>query len=95
MKKILASSVTLVLIGFLALAALELPILGSADSLANNAVAKLYVDQAISDTGAVNVVAAMILDYRAFDTFVEASVIFTALTAVIGLLKKGGSRYED
>lgn len=95
MKKILASSVTLLLIGFLSLAVLELPLLGSPDSLANNAVAKYYVDQAIADTGAVNVVAAMILDYRAFDTFIEASVIFTALMAVVGLLKKGGSRYED
>ncbi len=95
MKKILASSVTLLLIGFLLMAVSEFPKFGSADSPAYNVVASTYVEKAVEDTGAVNIVAAMILDYRAFDTFIESSVIFTSLIAVIGVLRKGGAKYED
>lgn len=95
MKKILASSVTLLLIGFLLLAIYEFPEFGSTSSPAYNVVASTYVDRAVEDTGAVNIVAAMILDYRAFDTFIESSVIFTSLIAVIGVLRKGGAKYED
>lgn len=95
MKKILATSVTLFFIGFLMLGVMEFPKFGDPESLAYNEVAETYVNESMEETGAVNIVAAMILDYRAFDTFIESSVIFTSLIAVIGVLKKGGTKYED
>lgn len=38
------------------------------------------------ETGAVNTVAGMILDYRAFDTLGESFVLFTAVCAVTILM---------
>ncbi|MBS7527777.1 MAG: hypothetical protein PWP51_1147 [Clostridiales bacterium] len=94
MKPIVATLLTVCFIGFLLLAVVEMPAVG-ADSLPmHNEVMDKYVDDAIEDTGAINIVAAIILDYRAFDTFVEASVIFTALVCILIVLKRSGSRYE-
>ena len=45
-----------------------------------------YVEQGTEETGAVNTVAGMILDYRAFDTLGESFVLFTAVCAVTILM---------
>ena len=50
-------------------------------------VVKRYVEKGLEETGAVNVVAGMILDYRAFDTLGESHVLFTALVCVMILLR--------
>ncbi|MBQ2668008.1 MAG: hypothetical protein IJF56_05205 [Clostridia bacterium] len=52
-----------------------------------NAVYEHYVGQGRDQTGAVNTVAGMILDYRAFDTLGESFVLFTAVCAVLLLLQ--------
>lgn len=46
-----------------------------------------YIEDGVEETGAVNVVAGMILDYRAFDTLGESHVLFTALICVLILLR--------
>lgn len=51
-------------------------------------VAQYYIDKALEETGAVNIVAGMILDYRAFDTLGESFVLFTALNCVLILLRR-------
>lgn len=86
---------TLTLIGFLLLAVAEMPPFGLESNPAHNEVMDKYTNDAMTDTGAVNIVSAMILDYRAFDTFIEASVIFTGLICIMTVLKKGGTKYED
>ncbi|MEA4822639.1 MAG: hydrogen gas-evolving membrane-bound hydrogenase subunit E [Clostridiaceae bacterium] len=65
-----------------------LPRLGEADNPANNEVEQRYIEAGLEETGAVNIVAGMILDYRAFDTFGESCVLFTAVSCVFILLKK-------
>lgn len=50
-------------------------------------VVERYIEKGLEETGAVNAVAGMILDYRAFDTLGESHVLFTALTVVIILLQ--------
>ena len=50
-------------------------------------VVERYVEKGLEETGAVNVVAGMILDYRAFDTLGESHVLFTALICVMILLR--------
>ena len=50
-------------------------------------VVKRYVEKGLQETGAVNIVAGMILDYRAFDTLGESHVLFTALVCVMILLR--------
>ena len=64
-----------------------LPPFGSPDNPAHNEVSRRYVEQGLSETGAVNVVAGMILDYRGFDTFGESCVLFVAVCAVLALLR--------
>lgn len=95
MRKVLAALLTAVFIGFLLIAVFEMPALGSDTLIMHNEVMDKYVNDAITDTGAINIVSAIILDYRAFDTFVEASVIFTALICIFIVLKRSGSHYEE
>jgi multicomponent Na+:H+ antiporter subunit B len=88
MKKLLSIAITITLIMILLLGVNELPKFGQSDNPANNEVAHYYIEQTTKDTGAMNIVTGIILDYRAFDTFVEASVLFTASIVVLVLLKK-------
>ena len=67
--------------------AAELPPYGSPDNPAHNEVAARYIEQGMQETGAVNIVAGMILDYRAFDTLGEANVLFIAAVTVLILLR--------
>jgi multicomponent Na+:H+ antiporter subunit B len=64
----------------------EMPSLGDVESPAYNEVAHYYVDKAIEDTNATNVIASIITDYRAFDTLGETVVLFTSIVAVISVL---------
>ena len=50
-------------------------------------VVQRYVEKGTEETGAINIVAGMILDYRAFDTLGESHVLFTALVCVMALLQ--------
>lgn len=65
-----------------------LPTFGDPGNPANNEVAARYLEQGIEETGAINFVAGMILDYRAFDTFGESNVLFLAVICVVMLLKR-------
>ena len=65
-----------------------LPSFGDVNNPANNEVSERYTQSGLEETGAVNTVAGMILDYRAFDTFGESAVLFVAASIVMMLLKK-------
>ncbi|MBR6028982.1 MAG: hypothetical protein IKP40_07820 [Clostridia bacterium] len=79
------------LIGVLLATAAALPPFGNPDNPVHNEVSRRYIEQGMAETGAVNVVAGMILDYRAFDTLGESNVLFTAACAVLILLRLGVS----
>ena len=64
-----------------------LPEFGDVRAPENNEVATRYIEKGLEETGAVNIVAGMILDYRAFDTFGESCVLFVASCCVLMLLK--------
>lgn len=65
-----------------------LPLFAKDDTPTVNEVSDHYVEQGRDQTGAVNTVAGMILDYRAFDTLGESFVLFTATCAVLLLLEQ-------
>nr|MBR4280057.1 hypothetical protein [Clostridia bacterium] len=67
--------------------AAELPPYGSPDNPAHNEVSQRYIEKGMQETGAVNIVAGMILDYRAFDTLGESNVLFIAAVTVLILLR--------
>ena len=55
-------------------------------------VASTYLKEGLAKTGAANIVAAVILDYRAFDTLGEATVLFTAVIGVLAIVRKVGRK---
>lgn len=83
---------------FLVLMLLEavsfLPTFGHADNPANNEVAARYLEKGLEETGAVNLVTGMILDYRAFDTLGESHVLFIATCTVLILLRTDGRKRD-
>ncbi|MGB9561708.1 MAG: hydrogen gas-evolving membrane-bound hydrogenase subunit E, partial [bacterium] len=56
-----------------------------------------YVRYALSEVKAANVVAAVILDYRGYDTLGEAIVLFTSILGAFVVLRRRGKKaeYED
>ena len=80
-QQMIAYSVTAVVISLVMAFVLlctvsQLPAFGSADTPTLNEVSDRYLEKGLEETGAVNAVAGMILDYRAFDTFGESTVLF-------------------
>ena len=55
-------------------------------------MAQVYIDQGPTQTGAQNLVAAIILDFRGYDTLGEATVLFTSVAGVIAVLRKVGRK---
>jgi len=53
-------------------------------------MAEYYLSNGVTGTGAVNLVAAIILDFRAYDTLGEATVLFTSVAGVVAVLRKKG-----
>jgi len=57
-------------------------------------VASTYLKEGLPKTGAANIVASVILDYRAFDTLGEATVLFTAVIGVLAVVRRIGRKKE-
>jgi multicomponent Na+:H+ antiporter subunit B len=93
MRKLLALLVVLPCLAALVLLAAELPPYGSPDNPANNEVAARYIKLGVEETGAINVVTEILVDYRAYDTLIETTVLFTALVAVLLTLKGDGKHH--
>jgi multisubunit Na+/H+ antiporter MnhB subunit len=55
--------------------------------MANN-----YINLGLEKTGAANLVASVILDFRGYDTLGEATVLFTAVMGVVAVLRKIGRK---
>jgi len=58
-------------------------------------VASTYLADGIKQTGATNIVSSVILDYRAFDTLGEATVLFTAVIGVLSIVRRIGRKKEN
>ncbi len=90
----LAVSLLLILYVLL-IGASELPSFGERTNPVHNIVSQRYIQHGPEETGAANIVAAVILDYRAFDTLGEAIVLFVSIGAATATLlahsgKQGG-----
>ena len=55
-------------------------------------VAQFFLNQGLRQTGATNLVSSVVLDYRAYDTLGEATILFTAVLAVMALMRKVGRK---
>jgi len=65
---------------------MNMPGFGQEDNPINNEVAERYLEHSEEETGSENVVTAMIIGYRGFDTLGESCVLFLAVSAVMILL---------
>ncbi|MBQ7834063.1 MAG: hypothetical protein IJ336_10925 [Lachnospiraceae bacterium] len=84
--KISAVVLCAVIMAALVLCASYLPEAGNPNNPSVNEVAERYVEQGTAETGVINTVTGMILNYRGFDTFGETCVLFIASSCVMILL---------
>ena len=50
-------------------------------------VSKVYIEQGLSKTGAMNIISAITLNFRALDTLGEATILFTAIIGVLAVAR--------
>ena len=91
--RVTAVVICLGIIWMLLQTAAYLPPFGNPGNPANNEVSRRYIEQGMQETGAVNIVAGMILDYRAFDTLGESNVLFIAACSVLILLRISSEKH--
>ena len=85
--RVVAMTCVITLAVLLTATVLNLPSIGRINNPDNNEVSARYIEKGIEETGAINFVAGMILDYRAFDTFGESNVLFVATICVTVMLR--------
>ncbi|HKM43323.1 MAG TPA: hydrogen gas-evolving membrane-bound hydrogenase subunit E [Limnochordia bacterium] len=88
MMKTILEVVTLVLIGvLLVMVVREMPTFGDPTNPVHNEVSEFYLDNTQEEAGVQNVVAAIITDYRGFDTLGELTVLLTAIAGLLAVLR--------
>ena len=83
---IAAAVICAVLVAILLTTVMSMPGFGEEDNPINNEVSDRSLEYGAEDTGSENVVTAMIIGYRGFDTLGESCVLFLAVAAVMILL---------
>ncbi|MGB2599813.1 MAG: hydrogen gas-evolving membrane-bound hydrogenase subunit E [Candidatus Omnitrophota bacterium] len=58
-------------------------------------VSKTYLQEGLARTGATNLVGSVILDFRAYDTLGEATILFTAVIGVLAIVRRIGRKKVD
>ncbi len=81
-----AIAISVLMLLALVVSIVALPSFADPGNPTNNEVVYRYVGSAEHETGAENVIAGMILNYRGFDTFGESCVLFLAVCCVMLLL---------
>ena len=92
-----AAAICVALVMILLATVMNMPGFGQEDNPINNEVAERYLERSEEETGSENVVTAMIIGYRGFDTLGESCVLFLAVAAVMILLlrdRKNTSEHE-
>jgi len=57
-------------------------------------IAQNFLSGGLKETGAANLVTSVILDYRAYDTLGEATILFTAVMGVLAVMRKVGRKKD-
>ena len=64
-------------------------------SFAPEAASQKYVEEGLKETGAANLVASVILDFRAYDTLGEATVLFTSIIGATVILRSKAKKSPE
>ncbi|MHC4636206.1 MAG: hydrogen gas-evolving membrane-bound hydrogenase subunit E [Planctomycetota bacterium] len=92
-KEFFATIVSVAIIFMIFIAGIQvfysLPDFGiAAFTIARDSASQRYLADGLKDTGAANIVSSVILDYRAYDTLGEATVLFTSIIGATVILRK-------
>lgn len=90
-----AAVLCVAMVAMLLATVLTMPTFGQAENPINNEVSERYLEQGHADTGSGNVVTAMIISYRGFDTLGESCVLFLAVASVMILLLRDEKNTEE
>ncbi len=85
-KPLPALLVVIITGGLLMYGTFDMPHFGDADAPIHNHVAPRYINDSMNEVGVPNIVTSVLASYRAFDTFGEVVVIFTAGMGIFTLL---------
>lgn len=85
-KPLLAIAVVVITGGLLIYGTLDMPSFGSAEAPVHLQVVPRYIHDSMQEIGVSNIVTSVLASYRAFDTFGEVVVIFTAGIGVLALI---------
>jgi len=91
MRKVVGLILLLVLVAFLVWGVLLIHPFGYPDA---SDMDDYIIQNAQEETGSNNVVTSVVFDYRGFDTLGEATILFTAVTGVLLLLRTGKRKKE-
>jgi len=58
------------------------------EKIITDGVAEHYIRSGVEETGSLNIVTAILYDYRAFDSLVESTVIFAAVSGIVLILSR-------
>jgi len=89
MRKILTNSIFIVLFIVLIYGVMNMPTEANVFAPAYNDVVNHYLSNGVTETNASNIIAAILADYRGFDTLGETVVLFTSVVAVGSVLRSG------
>lgn len=87
MRKIMTNLLFVILFVLLVYGVLQMPTDATINAPAYNDIARHYLDSGASETNASNIIAAILADYRGFDTLGETIVLFTSVVAVGSVLR--------
>jgi multicomponent Na+:H+ antiporter subunit B len=94
-KPLSAFFVVIITGGLLVYGTLDMPYFGSADAPIHNHTSPRYINDSMQEIGVPNVVTSVLASYRAFDTFGEVVVIFTAGIGVLAMLSVARRKEDD
>lgn len=95
MKKHITNTFFIILFLLLAYAVYEMPIDHTTDAPSYNEVVEHYIEEGLAETGATNLVAAIMTDYRGFDTLGETIVLFSSIVAAASVLRPSKKKEEE
>ena len=87
MRRLLVDFMFFVLFVVLIIGVLNMPTEATVDAPSYNEIIKHYLENSIEETNVPNTIAAILADYRGFDTLGETIVLFTSVVAVGSVLR--------
>lgn len=94
-KPLSALFVVIITGGLLIYGTLDMPYFGSSEAPIHNHTSPRYINDSMQEIGVPNIVTSVLASYRAFDTFGEVVVIFTAGIGVLAMLSVARRKEDD